>query len=548
MDETQNAPLEDEELEGEEAVDEAGEKPAAAKADDSEIAQPNPNLEKFLQQWDRNLNDDRRAYGIKLVFAGCESKKVRDGLYRIGVRHILVSYFYLRQWLKTASVQEIGEDLGRFDFVFLDSGGFTFIDAIRRGKDLGINVKQYADEFYADLPRFGHLFAGCAEIDVIDLGQSYMEEMKRQMLDKGVPIVPVVQGEPLDTYGGFGWWDMYPYIAVGSALIGDPKYTGYLNQLYDVGKDRGLVFHGFGATGAQTILRSRFYSVDSTSWTGGSRFGTTMVFQNGRIRHYDKDHKDVRKRFKRRFEESGVIWADIEADKGFEVDMMNALAWKQWADYVKYSATKCYWLKWSEKEKALTLKAKAFNAEGVLDRSKSMQRAGFRRLSVVTDAGYDDRAHETLLCNSCHLSGRCPRYKPDNPCGYDVNIRLESKADLQKAMQTILETQFGRTMTGVLFEKMEGGVIDRNVTAEMNTFLAMVSQVKSVFDPRGEEELTIRAKGSQGAVAQMLASVFAPKGVTAPTGTQRAAARVLEPESSADVIDVEVEDEPSRVE
>lgn len=500
----------------------------------------NPALDSFLQRWDRDLAPDRRCYGIKLLFAGAESKKVRDGLYRIGVRTILVSYFYLKKYLQTASIQELGEDLGRFDFVFLDSGGFTFIDAIRQGKDLGIDIKKYTEQYYEDLPRIGHLFAGCAEVDVIDLGQEYMETKKGVALEQGVPIVPVVQGEPIEHYEAMGWWDQYPYVAIGSALIGDPRYVGYVNQLYELGRERGIVFHGLGATGAQTILRSRYYSVDSTSWTGGSRFGTTMLFQNGRIRHYDNNHKDVRKRYKRRFEENGIVWADIEADKGFEVDMMNALAWKQWSDYIRFSATKCYWLTHEEKSKAMDLKSKAFNAEGVIDRSKSIARATARRLSVVDSPEYDDRAHETLHCDSCHMSGRCPRYKPSQPCGYDINIRLETQADLQKALQMVLEVEFGRVMTGVLFEKLEGGVIDGNVSNEMKRFMDMVQQVKSIFDPRGEE-ITIRASGGQGAVGQMLAAVFSKSG-SGNTPTQRAANQ-LESKigvSAMDTVDAEV--------
>lgn len=494
----------------------------------------------FLQRWDRDLPEDRRVYGLKMIFAGCEAKKVRDGLHRIGVRHILVSFFYLRKWLESAPVQEIAEDLGRFDFVFLDSGGFTFLTALQEGKDLGMDVKTYTEQYYAALPRIGHLFAGCAEVDVSEkLTEQFMEDEKDKLWAKGVPIVPVIQGHRREHLEALGWMRKYPYIALGSAMINSSQHMGDVLAVIQMGKENGVLFHGFGATDSGTMLKSQFYSCDSTSWTSGSRYGTTMVFQNGRIRHYDKDHKDVRKRFKRRFEENGVIWEDIEADKGFEVDMMNALAWKQLSDYVKYSAGRSYWLTAEERDKALDFKSKAFNAEGLMDRTKSIERAQFRRLAVVSDPDQDDRGHETLHCDSCHLNGRCPRYKPAQSCGYDVNIQLNSTLDMQKALQRVLEVEYGRVMTAVLFEKMEGGVLDANLSNELSRFVMLSQSVKEIFDPR--EELTIKAKGGQGSIATMLASVFAPKG-SGSTSTQRAAARLEEGEGRT-VIDMPVQEE-----
>lgn len=501
----------------------------------------NPRLDAFLEKWDRSLPPERRHYGIKLLFAGCEGQTFRDGLYRVGVRHILFSYFHARKWLRKWSVQQIAEEFGKFDFVFLDSGGFSFHKARQDGKDLGISLTEYITEYTEELKRIGHLFAGCAEVDVWSVGEEFLEQKRREALDAGVPIVPVIQGHPLEKYEDYGWFETYPYMAVGSALM-DPKHAGYVNNVYAKAKENGIVLHGFAATSAKAILRSQFYSVDSTSWLGGGRFGNTMVFENGRIRHYDKDKKDVRKRLKQRFEENGLIYDNIIKDEWLEVNLMNAVAWRQWAEYIKYNSTKCYWLTAEEKSESMERKAKAFNSEGLIDRTRSIERASWRRLSQVEDAGYDDRAHEALHCDTCHISGRCPRFKEGENCGYDINIRLEKKADLQRAIQVMLEAEFGRVMTGVLFEKIEGGILDRNLSEEMTKFMNMVAQAKNIFDIRSDEEITIKAKGSQGAVASMLASVFnsgRPGMHSGNTPVQRAARHVVE----EDIIDVEPEEE-----
>ena len=501
--------------------------------DDPKAISVNPKLDAFLYKWDRCIPLDRRCFGPKILFAGCDSNEFRDGLYRIGVRHILISYYYSRGWLKKRTVPEIAEDLGRFDFVFLDSGAFTFMQMINDGKEMKLDIKEYYAEYMTELARFGHLFSGCAEVDVHDRFTQYeMEEYKDKLLDKNVPIVPVIQGQRVEVLKEMKWFEKFPYIALGSMMVGSDKHVMDINAIIKYGQECGNVFHAFGATAADTIIRGKYYSSDSTTWVGGSRFGNTMIFQNGRIRYYDNKHKDVRKRFKQRFEESGLIWKDIEDDKRKEVDIMNALAWKQWGDSIRFNVQNSYWLSAEEKDLSISLKSKAFNTEGLIDRKTSLARAEARRLTRVDDAAQDDRVHEFLYCDTCFLTGRCPRYKAGEVCGYDINVRIETKLDIQKALQNVLEVEYGRVMTGVLFEKMQGGVIDKNLSGEMKDFMTMVQQVRAIFEPRGEQ-ITIQASSpTSGSVGKMLAAVFSPgnSGSGAMSPTQRAA-KVIDAES-----------------
>jgi len=68
--------------------------------DNAIISNQNGMSEAFLERWDRQLQVDNRFFGTKLCFAGGEDRKLRDGLYRIGVRHILVSFFYFKKFLR----------------------------------------------------------------------------------------------------------------------------------------------------------------------------------------------------------------------------------------------------------------------------------------------------------------------------------------------------------------------------------------------------------------------------------------------------------------
>jgi hypothetical protein len=504
----------------------------------------NKKSELFIDKWDRQLQIDRRCFGTKLCFAGAEERLLRDGLHRIGVRNILLSFFYFKKLLRKRSIQEIADDIGRFDYVILDSGAFTFMQAVANGEKVDMDINEYADLYHTEIERFGHVFTACAELDVhAHFSQKQMEDIRDHLTDKGVTMLPVMHGEPVDYYKDLGWFDKYAYMAVGSAMIGRNKPSPLLLDYFSNARKTGTLLHGFGVTTVDALRKMPWYSVDSTTWLGGTRYGNTMVFQNGRLRYYDYKKKEVRKRFKKRFEENSLIWGDIEREKPLEVNLMNALGWKQWADYIKYNVQNAYWLTPEEKDEALSLKSKVFNTEGIINRSASLARAEARRLTQIDDAKYDDRAHEMLHCDTCAMSGRCPRFKEGEPCGYDINVRLETNLDLQKALQNILEVEYGRVMTGALFEKLEGGVLDSNVSNEMKNLLHMIEQMRNMFSQRRTEELQITAKsnGGSGAVSKMLASVFGLRGSngsgSGSTKTQRAASRVIDITPEDDDID-----------
>ena len=470
--------------------------------------------QEFIDQHDRQLSDEKRVYGTKLCFAGGEDRKLRDGLYRIGVRNILLSFYYFKKFMRKRTPAEIADDIGRFDYVLLDSGGFTFMQALKEGRETHMGIREYADFYHSELERTGHIFTACAELDVHEEFSQYeMEEAKDRLMAHGVPMLPVIQGQSVEELTELGWYDKYGYMAVGSALLWGKKVAPELKEYIKKGKELGTLYHGFGVTTVDAIRTMPFFSVDSTTWMGGTRYGNTMIFQNGRLRYYDFHKKGVRKRYRKRFEDSGLIWADIEREKPLEVDLMNALGWKQWSDYIKYNVQNCYWLLPEEKDSALSIKSKAFNTEGLINRSASLARAEARRLTQVDDAKYDDRAHEMLHCNTCTMEGRCPRFKEGEPCGYDINVRLETNLDLQKALQNVLEIEYGRVMTGALFEKLEGGVLDQNLTNELKHFIKLVTDIKNMFNQKHTEELHISAKGEEmGSVSKILASVLSPRG------------------------------------
>lgn len=157
--------------------------------------------------------------------------------------------------------------------VFADSGGFS---AMTQGVE--INWRDYA----AWVKRWKHLFTTYANLDAIGDAEGTLANQKR-LEDAGLQPLPVFHtGEDwryLEQYV-----EQHPYIALGGMV----PYMRFPNKIMPwcvqaFKRARGkAVFHGFGATAWKVVRDLPWYSVDSSSWGQGFRFGQVPLFNEKR--------------------------------------------------------------------------------------------------------------------------------------------------------------------------------------------------------------------------------------------------------------------------
>ena len=84
----------------------------------------------------------------------------------------------------------------------------------------------------------------------------------------------------------------YSYIAIGGIAIKDIKSSEYryFYKLLNIAAQQGTKVHGLGFT-PPSVQDYPFYSVDSSSWTTGSRYATIYQFSNGKILSTRKPEK-----------------------------------------------------------------------------------------------------------------------------------------------------------------------------------------------------------------------------------------------------------------
>jgi len=197
---------------------------------------------------------------------------------------------------------------GMFDglSLFLDSGAFSVstlggtIDVFDYGRWLSEHQLKF--EVYANLDVIGH---GKESAEGTWRNQRILED------EFGLSPLPVFHsGEDwsvLERYLEAG----YGYIALGG-LVGKniSDLMPWLIRCFEMAEG-SAVFHGFGMTSLRALLAFPWYSVDSSSWSAGWRYGDYIIYENGVAVCWPK-RTVMSREFRRVVREYGLEPNDVE--------------------------------------------------------------------------------------------------------------------------------------------------------------------------------------------------------------------------------------------
>lgn len=155
------------------------------------------------------------------------------------------------------------------------------------------------------------------------------------LVERGFRPMPVVTTDAsLDLVPGFT--EINSHICVAGGVTGKlEQYSARLEAIYRrAGKDSKL--HGLAYTRLATV-RSRVWSVDSSSWLGAARFGSVAVFDRARggltMKSYKKRSREVVDLLLR----SGVhSQLDVMPLKSGTFSVINALSVYSWLEYARF--------------------------------------------------------------------------------------------------------------------------------------------------------------------------------------------------------------------
>lgn len=99
-------------------------------------------------------------------------------------------------------------------------------------------------------------------------------------------------------------------------------------------------------------------------------------------------------------------------------------------------------------------------------------------------------------CNSCFISDTCPQYEPGAECSLDFKMLFDNQRKLEalpQAFLDVVEMQFLRIQKAYVFEMNNQGVLDPNLTKEIELFSEMMSKAKKLAEKN--DTFTLTASG-----------------------------------------------------
>lgn len=212
-----------------------------------------------------------RFYAVKLFLASSEGKQyLKDELMKS--RYLLTAFFYYREWQRKL--------IKSTDMFLLDSGAFTFMSNSKGAMpDWNDYISQYIRFINEnDIQYFFELDIDC--LVGYDKVKEYRKRIECQTQKQAIPVWHKSRG--IEEFKNL--CAEYSYVAIGGFAIKDikPAEYKYIHSLLSYARAHNTKVHGLGFTPAD-VEKYDFYSVDSSSWTIGSRYARIYLFKDGRM-------------------------------------------------------------------------------------------------------------------------------------------------------------------------------------------------------------------------------------------------------------------------
>lgn len=478
-------------------------------------------------------NVKKIPYATRLCLSGVESRRLLDTFKEFKVKHIQVSFYYLRRvFHDPLDFEPIAK---QFETVVIDSG--TVYGNVKNTDERKRLLEDYASY----------------------LGALDKHSFHAAVYEEGVGIDKVLPDEML----------IYPLDDVREvfdndlrALFNNLKYVGVSNKecsahggdnlipIFAQASKTGSYIHAFG-TGSKRILQKYpFYSANSSSWRSGSRYLNTYIYEGpGRgLRLYQphdkKDPVKTEKELKtiRRRQESlvkvrhpliypQIDWSELHEGDSWEVDKANLAQWMLYAQDLELLPHNKYFLTEQERQEVILRKtellanitpkgdteegeevdahpvenSQADEVEIIAEDSPQILESLSKELEKPDNPGgrispVDDRMRTLRQCDFCILAGRCPKYTPGGLCAFGLppanptydHTHLEEH--IMEDAADLLAIQKDRILQLYLEEKTDASGVSKDLTVNMKLYMEMVALLSEATDKR--DEISVKAKGA----------------------------------------------------
>ncbi len=216
-----------------------------------------------------------------MYFSGFGPGHFYDKAKELDIKHYLYSFYNFQK-------KELKERYSSEYKIFIDSGGYS-----ARVKGIKIDIMAYINF----LNKNADYIEVAANLDTNDIEETLKNQKLLMDRVKGVTILPIYHVSDYINPKYKGLLDefikKYEYIGVGGIAgvsLSEKQRTNFLNYVFSKTKGK-IKVHGFGITSIRLVQKFPFYSVDSTSWQAGMRYGNAFSPQGAQFSY--KNMKQV---------------------------------------------------------------------------------------------------------------------------------------------------------------------------------------------------------------------------------------------------------------
>lgn len=428
---------------------------------------------------------------MKYYFGGSEIKSWRDLLIAQHVPTVSLSYVGLRRRYK-GSVEKwkISEHYPDFQHVFLDSGAYTLN---REGSEYTI---EQAEELVTDYIDFANANVGSlamvSEFDAQIFG-SELKEFRRKLYDNIPPesFMPIWHTE----YGTEELEDLcstYELVGIRQSDMRDTTLIPIFNSMVN---RYGVRLHGVAITSKDMMQSVAFDSVSSMSWLSPSVYGDTIVWTGRELKRYPKAYKNqARKKHRTVFRDNNFDVDKIENDDSTELLKLSLWSWQKFTESISHFAGRVTMVPQEQNEENVHSPSVAVDMQGGEMRNEKLLPAvpdrretqllpviGIDKFTEKQDDGSTletpfifKRSESMRACNTCFLREKCPGFKANANCLYNIPIEVKTRDQLRAVQDALIEMQTQRVLFMQMAEDLEGGYADPNLSSEMDRLQRMI--------------------------------------------------------------------------
>ena len=225
---------------------------------------------------------------FSMFYSGVENDSYLSGCYNMGIRNFLMSFEYIQN-------KHLGNISEKYPNIhlFIDSGAFTYQND---PKYRNYTVEQWEKQIEKYLrwaeKNKDNIFA-IANLDLENLvgGDKVLEWNKKYfepfMLRTGIPICFVWHKTTSMTWEQY--CQRYPYVGHSAVAEGTDLTLQEHMDLLKTAEKYNSVVHGMGMTRTGMLPQLPYYTVDSTTWKVGFRYGKLIIWNGRTVQQIDKD-------------------------------------------------------------------------------------------------------------------------------------------------------------------------------------------------------------------------------------------------------------------